>query len=76
MARRPQLVALGAALQFSIMPAMGFAVSRLLQLPLPFSVGCARMRPITPSLQRCLSRCMLNASLYTLGTMLPSASIC
>ena len=39
MARRPSLVALGAALQYSVMPAMGFAVSRLMRLPLPFSVG-------------------------------------
>lgn len=51
-ARRPQLVALGAALQFTIMPAMGFAVSRALQLPLPFSVGCVRMPP-APSLHLC-----------------------
>ena len=39
MARRPSLVALGAALQYTVMPLMGFAVSRLLNLPVPFSVG-------------------------------------
>lgn len=38
--RRPWLVALGATLQYTVMPLMGFAVSRLLNLPLPYAVGC------------------------------------
>ncbi|KAK9794045.1 hypothetical protein WJX73_003868 [Symbiochloris irregularis] len=38
-AQRPQLVGLGAMLQFSIMPLMGFLVSRLAQLPSGFAVG-------------------------------------
>ena len=39
--RRPQLVALGAALQYTLMPLMGYAVTRLFQLPVAYSVGCA-----------------------------------
>ena len=39
--KRPQLVALGAALQYTLMPLMGFAVTRLFQLPVAYSVGCA-----------------------------------
>ncbi|KAK9906403.1 hypothetical protein WJX75_001255 [Coccomyxa subellipsoidea] len=38
-ARRPWLVALGATLQYTIMPLMGFTVSRLLNLPVPYAVG-------------------------------------
>ena len=41
MVRRPQLVALGAALQYTLMPLMGYAVTRLFQLPVAYSVGCA-----------------------------------
>ncbi|CAK0787032.1 hypothetical protein CVIRNUC_010248 [Coccomyxa viridis] len=37
--RRPQLVALGAALQYTLMPLMGYAVTRLFQLPVAYSVG-------------------------------------
>ncbi|BDA50328.1 probable sodium/metabolite cotransporter BASS1, chloroplas [Coccomyxa sp. Obi] len=37
--QRPWLVALGATLQYTIMPLMGFAVSQLLKLPLPYAVG-------------------------------------
>ncbi len=37
--RRPWLVALGATLQYTIMPLMGFTVSRLLNLPVPYAVG-------------------------------------
>ena len=39
--KRPQLVALGATLQYTLMPLMGFAVTRLFQLPVAYSVGCA-----------------------------------
>ena len=38
-AKRPQLVALGATLQYTLMPLMGFAVTRLFQLPVAYSVG-------------------------------------
>ena len=41
MVKRPQLVALGAALQYTLMPLMGYAVTRLFQLPVAYSVGCA-----------------------------------
>ena len=37
--RRPQLVALGATLQYTLMPLMGFLVTRLFQLPAAYSVG-------------------------------------
>lgn len=42
-ARRPWLVALGATLQYTIMPLMGFTVSRLLNLPVPYAVGYAHL---------------------------------
>ena len=37
--QRPGLVALGAALQYTIMPALGFAISRAARLPTPYAVG-------------------------------------
>ncbi len=37
--KRPQLVALGATLQYTLMPLMGFLVTRLFQLPVAYSVG-------------------------------------
>lgn len=37
--KRPGLVALGAALQYTIMPALGFGISRALRLPTPYAVG-------------------------------------
>lgn len=37
--KRPQLVALGATLQYTVMPLMGFLVVRLFQLPVPYAVG-------------------------------------
>ena len=40
-ARKPALVGLGAALQYTIMPLMGFLVSRLANLPSAAAVGWA-----------------------------------
>ena len=40
-AKNPALVGLGAALQYSIMPLMGFLVSRLANLPSAAAVGWA-----------------------------------
>ncbi len=37
---RPKLVALGAALQYTVMPLMGLAVSRGAGLSAPLAVGC------------------------------------
>ena len=37
--KRPGLVALGAALQYTIMPALGFGISHALRLPTPYAVG-------------------------------------
>ena len=41
MAAQPKLVGYGALLQFSIMPFMGFLVSRVASLPSAAAVGCA-----------------------------------
>lgn len=38
-ARRKRLVALGVTLQYVVMPAMGWTIARLLDLPPPFAVG-------------------------------------
>ena len=38
-AKMPALVALGAALQYTIMPTMGYTISRVAQLPSAFAVG-------------------------------------
>lgn len=37
--KAPGRVMLGALLQYTIMPIMGFAVSRLAGLPTPFAIG-------------------------------------
>lgn len=37
--KRPQLVAIGATLQYTLMPLMGFLVTRLFQLPTAYAVG-------------------------------------
>lgn len=38
--RRPKLVMLGAALQYTVMPGLGFFISRVFQLPPAYAVGC------------------------------------
>ena len=40
MLRRPKLVMLGAALQYTVMPGLGFLISRVFQLPPAYAVGC------------------------------------
>ena len=37
--QRPKLVMLGAALQYTVMPGLGFLISRLANLPPPYAVG-------------------------------------
>lgn len=39
MLTRPRLVVLGAGLQYTVMPLMGLAVSRLMGLSAPLAVG-------------------------------------
>ena len=38
--QRPKLVMLGAALQYTVMPGLGFLISRLFNLPPAYAVGC------------------------------------
>ena len=45
MLRRPKLVMLGAALQYTVMPGLGFAISRIFQLPPAYAVGCVCTAP-------------------------------
>ena len=49
MLRRPKLVMLGAALQYTVMPGLGFLISRVFQLPPAYAVGCgAASRDMIP----------------------------
>ena len=42
--REPKLVALGAGLQYTVMPLLGLAVSRLAGLSAPLAIGCGPRR--------------------------------
>ena len=60
-AKNPALVGLGAALQYTIMPLMGFLVSRLANLPSAAAVGWASLFvqpcPCSCWLRVCLDPC-------------------